>query len=289
MADPQADSQGNIEDGNQADNSGARPGPQTPKALTDGTGSGDAKSKSDAAAPIAMFYRQRASEAPGDRAAAPGDDASSWRSPSIRFALLAASIALAGVAGSLGGSLIASEVMRRPPAEAALPKTADTRDVVQALKTQLAELAALKTSLDGANHTANAQLAKIADRLDALERAQTDPAGKLARLADAVDRLEKRSGAAPETTGSIAASPPPAAAATPAPDTNVAGPVLNDWVVQEVHNGRALIESRYGAEFFVASGSVLPGLGKVEAVKRQNGEWVVVTTKGVITSGGKEQ
>jgi hypothetical protein len=68
----------------------------------------------------------------------------------------------------------------------------------------------------------------------------------------------------------------------------VAGPVLKDWVVQEVHNGRALIESRYGAEFFVASGSVLPGLGTVQAVKRQNGEWVVVTTKGVITSGEKE-
>ena len=281
-----ADPQDSIEDGNQADNSGARPGPQAPKALTDGTG--NAKSKSDAAAPIAMFYRQRTNETPGGASAATGDDASSWRSPSIRFALLAASIALAGVAGSLGGSLIASEVMRRPPVEA-VPKLADTRDVVQALKTQLAELAALKASLDGANRTASTQLAKISDRLDALERAQTDPSGKLAHLADAVDRLEKRMGAAPETTGSIPANQQTAATTTAAPDTNVAGPVLNDWVVQEVHNGRALIESRYGAEFFVASGSVLPGLGKVEAVKRQNGQWVVVTTKGIITSGEKEQ
>jgi hypothetical protein len=286
-----ADPQDGIEDGNQAGDSGQRPGPQAPRALTDGTGSGTAKSNSDAAAPIAMFYRQRSSEAPGAEGAPVGDDASSWRSPSIRFALLAASIALAGVAGSLGGSLIASEVMRRPAAEAAVARTADTRDtrdVIQALKAQLAELSALKTSLDGANHTASTQLAKISDRLDALERAQSDPSGKLARLADAVDRLEKRSGVAPETTGSIAANQPAAAAATPAPDTTVAGPVLKDWVVQEVHNGRALIESRYGAEFFVASGSVLPGLGTVQAVKRQNGEWVVVTTKGVITSGEKD-
>ncbi len=287
-----ADPQNSVEDGYQADNSGARPGLQAPKALTDGTGSGEAKSKSDAAAPIAMFYRQRTSEAPGGAAGAPGDDASSWRSPSIRFALLAASIVLAGVAGSLGGSLIATEVTRRPAAEAAIPKTTDardTRDLVQALRTQLAELSALKTSLDGANRAANAQLAKIADRLDALERAQTDPSGKLARLADAVERLEKRSGTAPETTGSIPASQSAAAIATPAPDTNVAGPVLNDWVVQEVHNGRALIESRYGAEFFVTSGSVLPGLGTVQSVKRQNGEWIVVTTKGIITSGVREQ
>ena len=286
MADPQE----STEDGNQADNSGARPGPQAPRALIDGTGSGTTKSKSDAAAPIAMFYRQRASGAPSDSAAAAGDDASSWRSPSIRFALLAASIALAGVAGSLGGSLIASEMMRRSAAEATIPKTADardTRDLAQALKSQLAELTALKTSLDGANRTAGTQLAKISDRLDALERAQSDPSGKLARIADAVDKLEKRS-ASTETTGAIAATAPAAAATAPPPDTNVAGPILKDWVVQEVHNGRALIESRYGAEFFVASGSVLPGLGTVQAVKRQNGEWVVVTTKGVITSGEKE-
>jgi hypothetical protein len=289
MADPQE----SIGDGNQADNSGARPGPQAPKALTDGTGFSDAKS--EAAAPLAMFYRQRTSEALGDSPATDETEASLWRSPSFRFALLAASIVVAAVAGSFGGALIASEFMRRPAVEAAAvaaaSKTADrqdTRDLVQTLKAQLAELAALKASLDGANHTAGTQLTKISDRLDALERAQTDPSGKLARIADAVDKLEKRASATPETTGAIPASQPAAAATTPAPDTNVAGPVLKDWVVQEVHNGRALIESRYGAEFFVASGSVLPGLGTVQAVKRQNGEWVVVTTKGVITSGEKE-
>jgi hypothetical protein len=285
-----ADPQDSIGDGNQADNSGARPGPQAPKALTDGTGSSNPKSQSDAATPVAMFYRQRTGEAPAGSAAADDAEPSLWRSPSVRFALLAASIVIAAVAGSFGGALVASEFMRRPTAEVAVPKVTDMRDsrdvaLTQALKTQLAELAALKASLDSANHTASTQLTKISDRLDALEHAQTDPSGKLARLADAVDRLEKRSSAATETTGAIPASQPAAAASTPAVET---GPILNDWVVQDVHNGRALIESRYGAEFFVASGSVLPGLGKVEAVKRQNGQWVVVTTKGVITSGDKD-
>jgi hypothetical protein len=289
MADPQE----SIEDGNQANNSGQRPGPQAPRALTDGTGSSDGKSKSDAA-PLATFYRQRTSEALGDSPPTDETETSLWRSPSFRFALLAASIVVAAVAGSFGGALIASEFMRRPAAEAAAaaPKTADrqdTRDLAQTLKAQLAELAALKTSLDSANHSASTQLTKISDRLDALEHAQTDPSGKLARIGDAVDRLEKRAASA-ETTGAIAAVAPQSAAATatPAPDSNVAGPILKDWVVQDVHNGRALIESRSGAEFFVASGSVLPGLGKVEAVKRQNGQWVVVTTKGLITSGDKD-
>src|SRR5580700_5158384 len=157
-----ADPQDSIEDGNQADNSGAIPGPQAPRALTDGTGASEAKSRYDAAAPVAMFYRQRASEAPGDSAAAADMESSLWQSPSFRFALLAASIVVAAVAGSFGGALIASEFMRRPAVEAAAaaPKTADrqdARDLVQTLKAQLSELAALKASLDGANHTVSTQ------------------------------------------------------------------------------------------------------------------------------------
>ncbi len=43
--------------------------------------------------------------------------------------------------------------------------------------------------------------------------------------------------------------------------------------MQDVHGGRALVESRYGGVFEVGAGSFLPGLGRVEAVKRQDGQW----------------
>jgi hypothetical protein len=36
--------------------------------------------------------------------------------------------------------------------------------------------------------------------------------------------------------------------------------------------------------FEIAGGSMLPGLGRVEAIKRQDGDWVVVTTQGIIAS-----
>ena len=58
-----------------------------------------------------------------------------------------------------------------------------------------------------------------------------------------------------------------------------------DWIVQDVQNGRAMVASRYGGVFEVGAGSVLPGLGRVEAVKRQDGKWIVVTARGMITSG----
>ncbi len=61
--------------------------------------------------------------------------------------------------------------------------------------------------------------------------------------------------------------------------------VLEDWVVEDVHGNRALVASRYGGEFLVMPGSMLPGPGHVDAVKRQDGQWVVMTSKGMITEG----
>ena len=111
---------------------------------------------------------------------------------SFRFALLAATIALAAGVGSFLGALTASGIVRLFPAGAPIYGTADARDVLQAMKAQLAALSAFKANLDGATRNANTQFAKIADRLDRVERAEADPAAKLAHIADTVDRLDKR-------------------------------------------------------------------------------------------------
>jgi hypothetical protein len=198
---------------------------------------------------------------------------------SFRFALLAASVAAAAGIGALLGALAASGFShQQQPVLAAVPRNGEARDVVAALKVQLAELTALKASFDAVKTNTGTQLAKINERLDSLERTQVDSA-KLTRLAEDIERLEKRSAADPDITGSITASPAPAAA----PSVNVAAPILHDWAVEDVRNGRAMVESRNGGFFLVGSGSVLPGLGHVQDVKRQNGEWIVVTDKGLIT------
>jgi hypothetical protein len=203
---------------------------------------------------------------------------------SFRFALLAASIALVAGLGAFVGTLAASRMTHHDVADAQGVRTADARGVLQGLKSQLAELNAMKASLDTANRGANAQFAKISDRLASLERQQADPATKLQRLAEAVDRLDKRAAAAPDITGSIAKPAEPAPAAPAAAPAAATAHVLNDWVVRDVRNGRALVESRYGGLFVVGSGSSLPGVGRVESVRRQDGAWLVVTAKGTITS-----
>lgn len=230
--------------------------------------------------PPDLFDGSRAEYAGAAEAPEPEYDNRRAQPRSYRFALLAATIACAAGVGSFLGSMTAVGLAHHAPADPAVARTADARDVVHVLKVQLAEIAALKTSLEGATRNANGQFAKITDRLATLERAQPD-AAKITHIAEAVDRLEKQHApAAPEITGSIASNPsakPPAA-----PDLN--SPVLSGWIVQDVHNGRAMVESRYGGMFLVSAGSILPGLGRVEAVKRQDGQWVVVTARGVIVS-----
>ena len=229
--------------------------------------------------PLATIMREAADESPEN--AAPIGFAAA-RPRSLRFALLAATIAVAAGFGSFVGGPTAGGVGHHDVADAARPRGAESRNVLQALNKQLAELNALKAGLDTANRSTGPQFAKIADRLTSLEHAQAEPAAKLARLADAVDRLEKHAPAAPEITGSITkpAQPQPAAAAAPAASERI----LNDWIVRDVRNGRALVESRYSGIFVAAAGANLPGLGRVESVRRQDGSWIVVTAKGTITS-----
>jgi hypothetical protein len=198
---------------------------------------------------------------------------------SSRFVLLAATIALAAGTGSFLGSLGASGVARLMAPVTGAARNVDASDATQATKLELAELTALKASLDSASRNTTTQFGKIADRLDRVEHAQTDRAAAIAHIADTVDRFDKRSTAAPEVTGSIASSPPQDA------EPKIPDRILEGWTVQDVQNGRALVASRYGGVFDVGAGSVLPGVGRVDSVKRQDGQWIVVTARGTIVSG----
>ena len=215
-------------------------------------------------------------EAAKEEPSAPGTPAAQPRS--WRFALLAATIAVAAAVGSFVGSLTGAGVGRLVPDAAPSANTADANSILRALKSQVAELTAMKSNLDGSIRNANTQFVAIAERLDRVERAATNPAAQLAHIADAVDRLNKVN-ATPETTGSVAPM------TTPPAEPKIVDRIVEDWVVQDVHGDRALVEGRNGSLFEVGAGSILPGVGRVEAVKRQDGQWVVVTARGVITSG----
>jgi hypothetical protein len=193
-----------------------------------------------------------------------------------RFTLLAAALALAAALGAMIGALAAYGLAR--PANIAVAAGRTGLEEVQALKENVVqarvELAALKLSIDSANRNAAAQLTRISERIDRSERTQAEPTAKLAKAVDALERLSRGEAAPKDVTGSVVPSP---AAANQATKSGA----VDGWVVRDVHRGTALIEGRMGL-IEVDQGDVVPGLGRVDAIRRQDGRWVVVTSKGLI-------
>jgi len=160
-----------------------------------------------------------------------------------------------------------------------------------------ADIQALKVSLEHTSKMGMSQFNKTSDRLDKVEKAQAEPAAKLAKLSEAVEKLRAAPAsaavaavtpvAAKDITASVAPPVTVAAAApipTPAPMPEVARlPTVDGWVIRDIGRGGALIESRRGL-FEVYAGDSFPGLGRVDAIRRQDGKWVVVTSKGLIVA-----
>jgi hypothetical protein len=206
-----------------------------------------------------------------------------------RLLPFAASIAIAAAAGAMTGSLATAGLNAIWAGAPSTTQTTDAKPLHDAIARINAELAALKTAIDTSGKTSSAQLIKLSDRFDKYERAQAEPAAKLAKLTEAVDRLDHRTpasqaAAAHDVTGSIPAPTVAAPATQPAAEpAKLAGPpVLEGWKVRSVYNGAALIQGRMGSVVEVEPGDDLPGLGRIEAIRRQDGRWVVVTSKGLI-------
>jgi len=179
-------------------------------------------------------------------------------------------------AACLGATVGAVAVGMRPPAvtPAQQATLAEERAAMQKTIERLGkEVTSLRAGLDTAGKSANTQIAKLTAKVKEAEKAADEA---------------RRAAAAPETTGSIPANVPipvPKPAIKPAANPVAAAtlPVVDGWFVHSARNGRVLVEGR-GELFDVVPGAPLPGLGRVEAIRRENGQWVVVTQKGLIVA-----
>jgi hypothetical protein len=218
-----------------------------------------------------------------------------------RAAAMAAVVALAAVAGAVGGAVATAGLGHVTGAET---KATDNRALEDSISRIDTEIAALRTSLEQASKHAASQLSKSSDRLDRIEKAQAEPAARLAKLTEAVDKLRTAAVATPasaptpvsapvaavpaaskETTATIqTANAAPGPVPVPAPKPEVARlPTVEGWVLRDVANGVALIEGRQGI-FEVYAGDPIPGLGRIDAIRKQDGRWVVVTSRGLIVA-----
>ncbi|MFZ0495540.1 MAG: hypothetical protein WBE80_01555 [Methylocella sp.] len=157
---------------------------------------------------------------------------------------------------------------------------------------EAAALEGLKSRLEAVNTATGASIAELAGKVEHMQR---DPAAKLSQVIERLDRIEHQI-AAPLATASIGAASALGKAAAgkqaqlavpPAkpPLENAKGRprLITTWVVRDVYDGIALVESPRGS-IEVAPGEIIPGAGMVKSIERRGAGWIVITSRGLVDS-----
>jgi hypothetical protein len=241
---------------------------------------------------VAPFHREAWDRAGHDQnSTAAGGAQTSSRFGKRRFNAIAAIAAVAAIIGAIGGSLVTSG-LGHGTADQQSSAIADRTQALEGTIERLeSEIATLKTGIDRSTKGDVGQFAKVNDRLGKIEKAHADSAARLTKLQEALDKQHSATApaapAAPATTaaanvtGSIPAAEP---VPLPAPKPSIARlPAVQGWVLHDVMDGNALIEGRSGV-YEVHTGDPVPGLGRVDAIRKQDGRWVVVTSRGLIVA-----
>ncbi len=186
-----------------------------------------------------------------------------------RYALLAASVAIAAAFGAVVGAAATGGFAKAPAVDIATME--ENKATQQSVAHLSKEITNLKASLEAANKAAHSQIAKLSDRLS---RETADITGSISPP-QTVPPVPQASAPLP------APRPPQAAANEPLPPARFS--IVPDWSIRETRDGYVYVQG-HGDVYQVVPGAPLPGLGPVEQIKRQDGRWLVVTPKGIIIS-----
>lgn len=150
------------------------------------------------------------------------------------------------------------------------------------------EINALRGKVERTAELNATQAHKTSERFERIEKAQAEPVARLSKLTETVEKLRvANASAAPaqpaSPAGDITGSVKPAPAASGAKPQPVKPAIVEGWTLREVDRDAALIEGKRGL-FETYVGDTIPGLGRVEGFRKQDGRWVVVTAKGLIVS-----
>jgi hypothetical protein len=184
-----------------------------------------------------------------------------------RYALLAASVAIAAAFGAVVGAAATGGLSKAPAVDiAAMQESKATQQSVAHLTKEITNL---KASLESANKAAHSQIAKLSDRLS---RETAEITGSITPP-QTVPPAQQASAPLPAPRPAQAAELPPPARLT----------IVPDWSIRETRDGYVYVQG-HGDVYQVVPGAPLPGLGPVAQIKRQDGRWLVVTPKGIIVS-----
>ncbi|UPK37355.1 hypothetical protein IVB18_08665 [Bradyrhizobium sp. 186] len=168
------------------------------------------------------------------------------------------------------------------------------RETVVQLRKQVSgvseNLDGLRTAVDLSSKATNDRFGRFAENLDRIERVSSSSTVKLDRLAQAQAPAPAASQpqpssqampmmatvAAPEVTGSV----------SPSERTSAPRKAVKGWSVRQAYEGIAILQSPNGVIEAVL-GQQVPGLGRIEEIRNENGRLVVETSGGVVYSPRK--
>lgn len=215
-----------------------------------------------------------------------------WVAP---LATLGAAVGLAVIACT--GTIAYLTIRPGNTGVAAGAEIRNLRETVSQLRRQVSgvseSLEGLRTAVDLSSKTTSDRFGRFAENLDRIERTSSSATAKLDKLAQAQPTVPVSSqphpapqpntavasvAAAPEFTGSI----PSPERASPPRKRGVKG-----WSVRQAYEGVVIL---HGPTGFVEAvlGQTVPGLGRIEEIKYENGRPLVLTSAGVILSTRKD-
>lgn len=168
------------------------------------------------------------------------------------------------------------------------------RETVAQLRKQVSgvseNLDGLRTAVDQSSKATNDRFGRFAENLDRIERVSSSSTAKLDKLAQVQAQAPATvasqpapqampmmaSVTAPEVTGSVPPSERPSAPRK----------VVKGWSVRQAYEGIAILQSPNGV-VEVVLGQQVPGLGRIEEIRNENGRLVVESSGGVIYSPRK--
>ena len=175
------------------------------------------------------------------------------------------------VAAGLGGLIGAFAADRWAGPRSDIPAIEESRKLQRSVAQLGKEMAALKADLERATRRVPDQAAKpqTSDHAARLDRTEQDVTGTIPPKQATVEPLPQTAPLPPPRPRTVVSSGKP--------------PVLRDWWIRDARGGYVFVEG-HGDVYQVVPGASLPGLGPVEAIKRENGAWVVVTPEGLIVA-----
>ena len=183
---------------------------------------------------------------------------------------------------------------------AASAEIRNLRETVAQLRRQVSgvseNLDGLRTAVDQSSKATNDRFGRFAENLDRIERVSSSSTAKLDKLAQGQAQAQAQapapamvqsqpasqqgpmmaSVAAPEFTGSVPASERASAPRKP----------IKGWSVRQAYEGIAILQGPNGVIEAVL-GQQVPGLGRIEEIRNENGRLVVESSGGVIYSSRK--